>query len=453
MDNTENTFFGSERVSKILLKICPPVMFAQLIQALYNLVDSYFIGKCSEEGLTALSVIYPIQLIIIALGVGIGVGVNTVMARFYGLGEKEKAAKTAGTGIAVSALCWIVFALVSLIFMKPFANASSQSVLVRQYVKDYGSIVCVGSTGIFLEGVFSKIHQAKGNMKLPMIAQVCGALFNIVFDKILIFGLGSIPALGIKGAAYATVGGQILAAVITGASMRYKPPVVSETVKYTKLIWTAGMPSIVMQALYTVYILGLNLLLVTFSDAAVTVLGIYYKLQSLFFIPLFGMETCIVPVLSYNCARKSYDRCRKILFESFGVSAVFMAFGIIAFEFFPTQLIGLFSHSELVKDVGRVGFRIIASSFLPAAYSLLIPVFFQAVGRNFESVALTVLRQVILFVPLAWLLSFAGLNFVWCTFPITEILTCALGMYFYAGLSKKWRNETAEFQQKSKSDV
>ena len=138
MDNTENTFFGSERVSKILLKICPPVMFAQLIQALYNLVDSYFIGKCSEEGLTALSVIYPIQLIIIALGVGIGVGVNTVMARFYGLGEKEKAAKTAGTGIAVSALCWIVFALVSLIFMKPFANASSQSVLVRQYVRDYG---------------------------------------------------------------------------------------------------------------------------------------------------------------------------------------------------------------------------------------------------------------------------------------------------------------------------
>lgn len=213
----QQNIFEEKSVWKILLHIAPPVMLAQLIQAMYNIVDSYFVGRFSEDGLTALSVVYPIQLIAIAVAVGTGVGVNTLMSRHYAHQEQRRANETAGTGVVLALISWGVFALLSVLLMRPYVQLSADAPAAVEYAVTYGTIVCVGSLGLFLESIWTKIHQAGGNMRLPMIAQIAGALTNIVLDPILIFGLGFVPALGVAGAAYATVAGQIVAAVITSS--------------------------------------------------------------------------------------------------------------------------------------------------------------------------------------------------------------------------------------------
>ncbi|MBR5228535.1 MAG: MATE family efflux transporter [Firmicutes bacterium] len=449
----ENSFFGTEKVWKILFKLAPPVMLAQLVQAMYNIVDSYFVGQISNDGLNALSVIFPLQLLIMALGIGTGVGVNTVMARMYGQQNPRAAEEVAGTGTLLAVCSWAVFAFLSFVFMGFYADISAESQEVSRLAVTYGNIVCVGSLGMFLESCWTKIHQARGNMKRPMVAQVSGALVNIVLDFVLIFGVGDfIPAMGVAGAAIASVIGQFVAAFIVFPGGSGKLPTIGKrkfanadadgslesVASYIKQIYRAGIPSIVMQALYTVYIMGLNLILVSFSDAAVTALGLYYKLQTFFFIPIFGFETCIVPVISYNYAIGSTARCRKILWDSCVFGMVFMLVGIVGFEFFPCQLIGLFSDDSLVMEIGVTAFRRIGLSFLPAVFSLLIPVFFQALEMGKESLAVTLLRQIVLLVPVAWALSFAGLDYVWFTFPISEILTCVLGLILYIRLYRKW---------------
>ena len=305
---SENDFFGTERIGKILLKITPPVMLAQLIQAMYNIVDSFFVGKYSVNALTALTVIYPLQLIIIALAVGTGVGVNTYMARNFSQCKQQVADYAAGTGMVLEFITWIIFAVISFVSMKPYVMTSAKSPEAIYDAIIYGNIVCIGSLGAFLEGNWTKVHQSRGNMMLPMFAQTIGALINIALDPILIFGKGPIPEMGVAGAAYATVCGQTVAAVITGIKGFKKPPKPAEMLHYVNRIYFYGYSSIFMQAFYTVYIVALNVILAGFSDAAVTVLGLYYKLQTFFFIPLCGLETCIVPLISFNYARASYER-------------------------------------------------------------------------------------------------------------------------------------------------
>lgn len=344
----DDRYFQTERVWKILLRIAPPVMLAQLIQALYNIVDSYFVGQYSNSGLTALSVIFPVQLIITAIAVGTGVGVNTYMARMYAFGKKRAADCTAGTGMVLAVISWAVFAAAALLLMEPYVRTSATSSGAVADAVLYGNIVCVGSLGIFLESIWTKVHQAGGNMRLPMLAQIAGALTNIVLDPILIFGLGPVPRMGIAGAAIATVVGQCVAAVITGISGFRRPPKPVVMRKYVRQIYRLGYPSIFMQMLYTVYIMALNMILAGFSDDAVTVLGLYYKLQSFFFIPLNGLQTCIVPILSYNFACLAYDRCKRILYDSCGISLVFMLVGVVSFECIPGRLIGLFSQDPAV---------------------------------------------------------------------------------------------------------
>ena len=247
-------FFGKEKISRILLQIAPPVMLAQLIQALYNIVDSFFVGRYSANALTALSVIYPLQLIIVALAVGTGVGLNTYMARKYAQREPEAADAAAGTGMLLALGTWAVFAAVSACIMEPYVRTSATSPEAIHDAVVYGRIVCIGSIGVFLEGCWTKVHQAQGNMRLPMIAQIVGALVNIVLDPLLIFGFGPIPAMGVAGAALATVAGQIAAAVITGWRGYCCPPR-AQMAHYARRIYQLGYPSILMQALYTVYIL------------------------------------------------------------------------------------------------------------------------------------------------------------------------------------------------------
>ncbi len=436
--------FGTERIGKILLKIAPPVMLAQLILALYNVVDSYFVGRYSDDGLTALSVIYPIQLFITALAVGTGVGVNTLMARRYAHEENDEADKTAGTGMVLALASWVVFATVSVFIMEPFVRLCTSSPQVIRDAVTYGRIVSIGSIGVYLEGCFTKVHQASGNMTLPTVAQVVGALANIVLDPLFIFGFGFIPQMGVVGAAIATVIGQIAAAVITGVRGIRRPPQIKKLGEYIKPIYYYGFPSIFMQMLYVVYIMLLNIILSGFSDAAVTVLGLYYKWQSFFFIPLFALQTCIVPVLSYNYSRQSYDRCRKIVWDSVLFSLVLMAFGIFSFEVLPEYLIRIFSKNQEVLSIGKIGFRIIGASFAPAVFSLISPTVFQAIGEAKQSLFLSLFRQIICLVPIFWLFSFVGLNYTWLSFPISETLTTVIGLVWYRNEVRKWNKAASE---------
>ncbi len=431
--------FEEKNIWKVLFKVAPPVMLAQLILAMYNIVDSYFVGKYSGRGLTALSVIFPIQLIITAVAVGTGVGVNTNMSGCYAQNREERAHETAGVGSMLAFISWLVFAVISTVFMRAYVKTSAGSQEVVEYAVIYGKIVCIGSISLFMDGIWTKVHQAGGNMKRPMIAQILGALTNIVLDPVLIFGMGPVPEMGVAGAAYATVAGQTVAAAVTFYKGFYKIPPKEKILGYVKQIYSLGFPSIFMQILYTVYIVALNIILAGFSDSAVTVLGLYYKLQSFFFIPLIGLETCIVPLISYAYAQRDYGRCKGIMTDSFIFAGSFMIVGIICFEFIPAQLIQIFSSETAVIEISVTAFRIIGLSFIPAVFSLLTPVFFQAIGGAIPSIILSLTRQIFCLIPIFWLMSKIGLNYTWMAFPAAEIITGGVGIFLYIRQLKKWK--------------
>ncbi len=420
--------FGKERVHKIIFRLAPPVMIGQLIQALYNIVDSLFIGNYDENGLTALSIIYPLQLLMIALAVGTGVGINTLMSRFRGVGNNDIANEVAGIGTILAIASWFIFALVTYFILPSYAQLQTKDEKIIEYVLSYGRIVCIFPLGLFLESIWAKVLQAEGKMILPMIDQIVGAIINIILDPILIFGL----KMGITGAAIATVIGQAVSALIILKQGFRKSPRLSVYPTHLKNIYKLGLPNIIMQSAYTFYIFGLNVILAGFSDAAVTTLGLYYKLQTFFFIPLGSLQTCIVPVISYNYARYDIARVKKILNESIIIGNALMFIGVLFFEFIPTQMVRLFSSDSEVINITEYAFRFIGLSFLPLVTSLIFPVFFEAVGYVVRSSILTIVRTVICFVPIGFLLAkVGGLYWFWMVYPITEIITTIVGYIFY----------------------
>lgn len=437
MSEDKTQSWGTEKVSKILFKLAPPVMLAQLIQALYNIVDSLFIGQYSQSGLTALSIVYPLQLLMIALAVGTGVGLNTIVAAKLGKGNKKEAEEYAGAGTPLAAILWVLFAAACYFLLPSFAKISTNSSAVIQDVVLYGRIVCVCSFGLFLESIWTKVLQANGDMKTPMLAQILGAAVNIAFDPLLIFGLMGFPEMGMAGAAVATVAGQICAALVVMAKGVKKPPHRSKFLGDSLRILKIGLPNILMQSAYTVYIFGLNMILETFSDQAVTALGLYYKWQTLFFIPLGAMQSCIVPLISYNYAICNYGRCKNTLKDAILFGLMLMAVGTLCFVTIPDLMLRVFTKDDEVIRIGTIGFRWIGISFLPMVTSLIFPVFFQAIGAGFKSALLTIIRTVVLFVPLGFLFSRAGLNWFWLTYPVTEFLTSVVGILFYRGFPPK----------------
>ena len=435
MDQTD--IFATEKISKILFHLAPPVMLAQLIQALYNIVDSLFVGRYSGSGLTALSIIYPIQLLMIAFAVGTGVGINTVMAAKLGTGSRDEADEYAGVGTPLAGALWFLFAAVCYFIMPAYARMSTDSEAVIRDIIVYGRIVCVFSFGLFLESIWTKVLQANGDMKTPMKAQILGAVTNIVLDPLLIFGLFGLPEMGIAGAAAATVAGQIVAALVVMKKGLRKSPPKDVYPGHIARIFRLGIPNILMQSAYTFYILGLNLILAGFCDQSVTALGLYYKWQTFFFIPLGAMQTCIVPIISYNYAAGNIDRCKKTLSTAMLFGLALMALGTLCFVSIPEQMLRVFTSDAQVIAIGKVGFIFVGISFIPMIPSLTFPVFFQAVGASLKSSMLTVIRTVVLFVPLGYIFSRFGLNWFWLTFPVTETLTSLAGAAFYRRFLKK----------------
>ena len=428
----QSDILGIEPIPKLIFRLVPPMMLVFFVQAMYNIMDSMFIARYDESGLTALSIIFPLQLILLAIATGTGSGINVIAARLLGEGNKSAAEKTAFHGFILGIINWIATTLICLIILVPYFKISTSDALVIDAGVSYGKIIIILSFGLYIESNCTKILQATGNMKIPMLAQSSGAVCNIIFDYLLIFGKAGFPEMGISGAATATVAGQILAMIISfigvlkNKCLKLRPYKIK--IKLFIKIYKAAMPNIIMQSLYTVYIFGLNLILGTFSSAAVTVLGIYYKLQSFFFIPLFGMEQAILPIISYNHGMHNFRRIRAALKYSCLISVICMGAAAVAFILIPTNLINIFSQNQEILSIGKTAFPIIGLSFIPAAVTLLLPVFFQGLSKNFESIFTTVLRQIILFVPLAWLFSKFGLDFVWLTFPCTETITLLGGV-------------------------
>lgn len=425
-------------ILKLLLKLSPPVMLALLIQSVYNIVDSYFVAKFSGDGLTALSIIYPIQLLMLALATGTGAGVNILISRMDGVGDIKSQNDVVKSGMFLGAVNFVVFALFGLLSIKGYYNISSNIEGVRREGIMYGQIILLFSFGMFLEANCTRMLQAKGNMVVPTIAQIVGAVINVILDPILIFGKFGFPQMGIRGAGIATVIGQwVTMAIVLVNVLKYYKFKGRIDLKSCVKIYKFGIPSIILQSLYTFYIVGLNLVLKLFTEDAVAVLGIYYKLQTFFFIPLTGLQQVIVPVVSYNYGAEKYKRVKQTLWYSVAIACSVMLVGIIMFMVFPRELISIFSQQENVLNIGSSALRIISTSFIPAGFVLMFIVYCQGVNRGGYSILLTVLRQVILFVPLAWLFHYKGLFYVWFTFPATEIITALMSFYLYFVRDKK----------------
>ena len=437
----EEQLFGKENVWKVLLKIAPPVMLSQLIQALYNVVDSLFLGKFSDKALNALNIIYPYQYIAIALSIGIGVGVNTFMAKQFALKKDEEADHAVMVGAILGVFAWLVFAVISFFLMNTYVRLMATNEETIEDAVTYGLITCVGSLFVFLEAIFSRSHQARGNMIQPMISQISGALVNIVLDPLLIFGFANIAPMGVKGAAIATIIGQFVAFLISLFHGIKKFPKLKEFSYYLKNICFYGYSACCQQLLFSVYIVALDIILSKFGEDAITVLGLYYKLQSFFFIPLFGLTTCIIPFLSYNATAKNYKRCEQIMNYTWLISGVFMLIGIICFVFFPKNMMSMFSANENVMKMGVIAFPIIGSSFLGAVFSLSTPTFFQAIGKGIKSTILVLLRQIVCLIPFVFAFSFIGVDYTWIAFPISETVTAIVGIILYLYQKNIWAKE------------
>ena len=416
-------------VTKLLFKMSPPVMLALLIQSIYNIADSFFVARYSAEGLTALSIVYPAQLLITALATGTGAGVNILISRLDGRGETEEQHNIIKSGLLLNLFHFFLFAFAGNMLANVYFSISTGNAVVKAQGILYSRIVFSGSLGLFTESICTKILQARGNMIIPMIAQVTGSVVNIVLDVILIFGTGQIPALGIKGAAIATVIGQWVAMMITLFAVIKKYSLRGEfKLDACKQIYINGMGSIVTQSLYTIYIVGLNMILKIFTEDAVTVLGIYYKIQSFFFIPLLGFQQVLLPLFSYHYGAGNRRRNREILKCAMMFSVAIMAVATGIFFMIPEKLIQIFSTEAAIVTIGKYAFPVISISFIFAGLTIVITSYLQGIAHIKKSLFIIVLRQIFLLVPLAWVFHFIGLNAVWWTFPVTEVIASMTGV-------------------------
>ena len=425
-------------VSKLLLKMSPPVMLALLIQSIYNIADSFFVARYSTEGLTALSIVYPVQLLITALATGTGAGVNILISRLDGRGETEAQHDIIKSGLFLNMFHFLIFAFVGNILANAYFSLSTGNAVVKAQGIIYSRIIFSGSFGLFIESICTKILQARGNMMIPMIAQVTGSVVNILLDIMLIFGTGHIPALGIRGAAVATVIGQWVAMVITLLAVMKKYSL-RGTCKpeFCKQIYANGIGSIVTQSLYTIYIVGLNMILKIFTEDAVTVLGIHYKIQSFFFIPLLGFQQVLLPLFSYHYGAGDRHRNRNILKCAMTFSAAIMAVATGIFFLFPEKLVQIFSTESTILAIGKYAFPVISISFVFAGLTIVITSYLQGIAHIKSSLFIIVLRQIVLLVPLAWAFHFMGLNAMWWTFPVTEIIASMTGILIIVILHKQ----------------
>lgn len=438
MDNSKATRMGTAPVLPLILKMSLPAILSMLAQSLYNIVDSIFISWDSEAGLTAVSLAFPIQMLCSAVGVGTAVGINSLVARRLGEQRQEDADNAATHGLILAALSSVPFILFGIFFSRMFFSAYSSDAAVIAAGKDYLSVVTIFCFGVMIEMACEKTLQATGNMIAPMISKLIGTVTNIVLDPIMIFGLLGCPRMGAKGAAIATVAGQILAMLfMLTVLLKGKHAVHIEFKGFRfhgrtiKDIYIVGFPSIIMQAIGSVMTMGLNGILAGFSDMAVSVLGIYNKLQSFVFMPIFGLNQGVMPIMGYNYGAQNKERTVATLRYATMIAALIMAVGTVLFWAIPDLLLEIFDASDEMLRVGVPAFRSISICFIPAAFGIAFSTLFQAVGNGFKSMMVSLFRQLILLLPAAYILAkVGGLEAVWYAFPVAEAASLLISILF-----------------------
>lgn len=435
---------GTMPEGRLIVTMSFPIMLSMLVQALYNIVDSAFVARISEDALTAVSLAFPVQLLMIAVATGAGVGVNALLSRRLGQKNQEAANAVAINGIFLSVCLWLVFAVLGLLFGRPFIALFTDVPAVIEMGTGYVTVVSVASCGVFLLFVAERLMQATGNTVYHMITQLIGALLNCILDPILIFGLFGLPALGTTGAALATVISQIIAMSIGFAiNVRFNHDVrihirgfrpdgriIAEIVRI-------GLPAALQQSLMSVLTVGLNRILMPFSQTAVGFYGIYYKLQNFLFMPIYGLNNALIPMIGYNFGAKNSRRIERITRYALLLSLGIMAVGTVLFELLPIPLLYLFDASEAMLAIGVPGIRIISTSFCFAGVSVILSGCMQGLGRGSESLAVALLRQLVVILPVAVLLSRISLTAVWFSFPLAEAAGLLAAVLLHHRLCKR----------------
>ncbi len=418
---------GHKEILPLLIKMSLPIMLSMLIQSLYNITDSFFVSQISEKALRATSLSYPIQIVIIGFGVGTGVGVNSFISRSLGSNKNHRANEGAMHGLILVFVSWILFLFFRVALLERFLDFFTSDPIVKAMGIEYLGLITTFSCFSILQITIEKTIQGTGNMVLPMIIQGMGAIINIILDPIMIFGLFGFPAMGIRGAAIATLIGQGLGALfglIVLFSNKTSLKIDFKKFKYSsqivKDIYAVGFPSIIMQSVTAFVTLILNLIVVNHSELAVSVLGIYFKLESFILLPVFGLSQGVLPLIGFNYGAKQKERVNETYHYGMILALVLMGMGTVLFQIFPRQLMGIFTDNQEMIEMGVYTLRIVSIGYLFAAIGITNSTYFQALGLGKYSLLITSLRQIIIIIPLAFALSFIGLNWIWLSYPIAE---------------------------------
>lgn len=441
---------GVMPIKKLVLTMSVPMMISMLVQALYNVVDSIFVSKVCEDALTAVSLAFPAQNLMIGVATGTGVGINALLSRSLGAKDYDKANKIATQGVFLALVSFFVFIIFGVFGTGLFFSTQiDKSSPIYSYGVDYLSIVCAASIGLFGQVTMERLMQATGKTTLSMITQLTGAIINIIFDPLLILGIGPFPRLEAKGAAIATVFGQIVAFIMgIILNQRYNKEVhisfkgFKPDLKMIGEIYKIGIPSIIMVAIGSFMTFSLNKILLVFSTTAAAVFGVYYKLQSFIFMPIFGLNNGVIPIIAYNYGARKRERITSTLKFSCLIAVVIMAVGTVLMWIMPETMLRLFDASEDMMSIGVPALRIISTHFVLAGVSINLGASFQALGRSHFSTIVSFARQIVVLLPVAYLLSKTGvLQNVWLAFPIAEfmslIVTLVCFRYVYKTLISK----------------
>ena len=430
---------GVMPVGKLLFTMSLPIMISMLVQALYNVVDSMFVARVSENALTALSIAFPIQNLMIAVSVGLGVGLNAVVSRALGAKDTKGVNRAATNGIMLMFICGLLFMLGGATLVRPYFEMQTDIEEIVTSGIDYTSIVMMGSMGVFMQILFERLLQSTGRTMLTMFSQGIGAIINIIFDPIFIFGYFGFPKMGVAGAAYATVLGQWIAALLGLILNIRMNPEVSINMKGFKphgatirLILSIGIPSVVMQSIGSVMTFLMNQILIAFSSTAVAVFGVYFKLQSFVFMPVFGLTNGTVPIVAYNFGARKGDRMKKTIQYSVYAAIVIMICGALIFQSIPDKLLMLFDASDEMLRVGVPALRIISLSFPLAGFGLGAGAVFQALGFSVYSMIISLIRQLVVLIPCAYLIGMltGDVTGVWWAFVVAEVVSLTVSALY-----------------------
>lgn len=437
---------GTMEMGRLVPKVSIPIMISMMVQALYNVVDGIFVAKYSAAALTAVSLAYPIQMLMIAVSTGLGVGFNSLISRKLGEKRAEEARDAAKNGMFTELCGYALFLVFGLLFAKPFFNLFTDDLELQALGGEYLSIVCIFSFGLFFGICFERMMQATGNTVLSMVTQLTGAVINIILDPIMIFGLLGCPAMGIRGAAIATVIGQLIGAAAALWFNRVKNPVIHVRLKGYRFLWQdvadiyrVGLPTIVMQAIGSVMTFAVNGILLGVSSAAVAFFGIYYKLQNFLMMPVNGLGQAAIPVVGFNYGSGQSDRVKQAWKVLLPTGVVFALCGTAVFLLFPAQLLGLFSASDEMLAFGVPALRIISVTFLFAVITILCGYFASGLGNGVVNMIGAALRQLVVLVPCLWLLiRTMGIEKAWFAFWVSEVVACAYSLW---ATKKELRNK------------